>query len=388
MRLTFLSLAILGMLALSGCTRELPPEQARDLLQRVHTARRTLTLTGRLSTSIQMQGRQLRADAEMQRAPGIIHLTYTSGRFAGWKLIEQDGLVWRISPEGKPEASPISPETGLGLPAHPGLSIRDGGLIRRAGRIARRYIVHPPGENTDARLVIAVDSKTGYPLSIQRYGHGGTLVSATIYREVTYGTPPPPRIEPPAQAAAWQQRRQGSPAKMMTEQELEKAVGWKLLKPQYVPDGFQLRGYFLRETRRMTLGEIRYSDGLRTLVVSQGKAPERPQGAAAEPRGRGPGEGSGRPGERQQTKQPAGAKAQQDGPRQSEGGPWDRRGGWWQRFRQERASQGTGPGGRRVLRDRRGDRVIIASGDLPPEELRKTIDSVPQLETGRAGTKF
>lgn len=380
------------MLVLAGCERELPPEQARELLQRVHTARRTLSLTGKLTTSIQMQGRALRADARMQRAPGIIHLTYTSGRFAGWKLIEQDGLVWRISPQGKPEASPISPETGMGLPSHPGLSIRDGGLVRRAGRTARRYIVQPPGEDTDARLVIAVDSKTGYPLSIQRYGHGGTLVSATVYHQINYGTPPPERVKPPAEAKAWNQRRPGGSARKMTEQELEKAVGWKLLKPAYVPEGFQLRGHFLRETRRATLAEMRYSDGLRTLVVSQGKTPQRPPdatpGAAAGQRPRGFAEGRPQVGRRQPEKQTPQAQPPQGAPRQSEGGPWDRRGGWWQRFSQDRSARGMGPGGRRVLRERRGDRMIIVSGDLSSEELRKVLASIPQPEAPKADTKF
>ncbi len=265
MRLSRWWLLGLALVTLAGCERRLTPEQGQRVLQRVQHARRTLCLHGKLTTYVHVPDQELRAEAEMHRGPGVIRLKYTSGRFAGWQIIEQDGLVWRVGPDGKPGASPIGPEPGLGLPAKAGLDVSYLGLTRIAGRWARRYVVYPRAGQL-ARLVVAVDAGTSYPLQMQRYGPAGRLVTETTYRDIRYGVAPPPRLPPPAVAEQPQRGGRLARGTQTTEQALTKVLGGPLLKPSYVPRGLQLRGFYSRETRRGTLAEIRYSDGLRRVT--------------------------------------------------------------------------------------------------------------------------
>jgi len=368
----------LALVTLAGCERRLTPEQGQRVLQRVQHARRTLCLHGKLTTYVHVPDQELRAEAEMHRGPGVIRLKYTSGRFAGWQIIEQDGLVWRVGPDGKPGASPIGPEPGLGLPAKAGLDVSYLGLTRIAGRWARRYVVYPRAGQL-ARLVVAVDAGTSYPLQMQRYGPAGRLVTETTYRDIRYGVAPPPRLPPPAVAEQPQRGGRLARGTQTTEQALTKVLGGPLLKPSYVPRGLQLRGFYSRETRRGMLAEIRYSDGLRTLVVAQMKAPARRSRAQAN--GRGTTEREGR-------QQPPSAAPRPPG------GAENRRGGWWQRFGGGGGQGGANGareashGGRNMLHERRGDRVVIVSGDVGADEVRKVLDSVPYPAGQKPGTKF
>ncbi|MEN6402985.1 MAG: hypothetical protein ABFD94_13660, partial [Armatimonadia bacterium] len=63
-----------------------------------------------------------------------------------------------------------------------------------------------------------------------------------------------------------------------------------------------------------------------------------------------------------------------------------RNGGLWQRF--SGRQQGEGAAGRgqgmwrsglrgHVVRERRGDRMVIVTGDLEPPQLQKVMDSIP-----------
>lgn len=369
MRLTWLAVALL-LLGLAGCTREVPPERARAILQQVQQARHSLTMHGKLTTSIQLRDQQLQSEAEVRRAPGVIQLKYTSGKFAGWQIIEQDGYVWRVSPDGKPSASPVGPESGLGLPSLTNLRVTFAGDTSVANRRAHKYIVRPP-EKTQARLVVVIDAETSFPLAMQKYGAGGTLVSETTYREIEYNAAPPQRVTPPAVATQHRHGKPGLAASPTTEQELARELGGPLLKPAYIPAGLQLRGFYARHGRKGVLAETRYSDGVRTLVVAQARIPRQwleRRGLAA---GQGGAPQAGMPGERPHAGPWRGRM--EEGQKATPGQPQPTgRPGWWQRFR-----QGRGPLGQDMLRERRGDRIVIVRGDLPPEELRKVLASIP-----------
>lgn len=368
---------VLPLVCLAGCGRKLTPDEAKALVQRVQTARRSLSLRGTLVTSINLRGKELHSDAEMQRGPGVIQLKYTSGQFAGWRIIEQDGYVWRVSPDGKAMASPIGPEPGLGLPAQDGLEVTKSWPTRLAGRWATQYAIVPKGQQV-GRLEVAVDRQTSYPLQMRRYGPTGEIVSETTYSQVQYGVAPPTRVKPPAVAQQREHGRGLGQGAKTTEPALVQTLGGPLLKPTYIPAGLQLNGFYTRQTRRGVLAEMRYSDGLRTLVVAQMKIPARAPGAAR------PGAGASngtrqRPGaaawERwQQRRAQAGGKA---GDRDGDGA----RSGWWQRWRNNGApgQPGTGAGRQRrsLVHERRGDRAVLVGGDLPQEELRKVLASIP-----------
>jgi len=372
LRLRWLLVA-LSVMCLVGCARKLTPERAHAVLEQIQQSRRTLTVEGELTTFINTEKQQLRADAEMQRGPGVIRLKYVSGRFAGWQIIEQDGHVWRVGPDGKPSASPFGPEPGMGLEGRADLQVASAGPAWVAGRWARRYVIVPRGEEV-GRLVIAVDAKTSYPLQMRRNGPGGRLISETVYRQIKYGVAPPVRVAVPSVA---EERGRGGFAgrgAKATEQALQQALGGPLLKPTYLPPGLQLQGYYSRQTRRGVLAEMRYSDGLRTLVVAQVKLPPRPSGLGANRQGR--------QGERLSGPRP---EWRGKGPQQAGKAPGERLEGW---RRPQQGGEAQGRAGRNLLRARRGDRFVIVGGDVTQTELQKVLESIPYPPGTKPGTTF
>ncbi|MHB8993786.1 MAG: hypothetical protein ACYC63_00880 [Armatimonadota bacterium] len=351
--LLIISMAAFAAL-LGGCSRDLSSQEAQALLRRVQAARHGLTLDASLTTSVRMQNEVLESEAIVQRAPGIIHVKYLTGRFKDWQVIEQDGLVWRIDPQGKPHASAVGAEPGMNFSPRmlPNLSVRYRGIGLAAGRRVARYEIamNRPGA---PRMELAVDHLTGFPLRLVRRNEAGRMQSATIFRKVNYQAPAPKRLAVPAVASSPHNSRR---ARGATEEQLTKLLGGPLLKPSYVPAGFKLRGLFIHENPRRRAAEIRYSDGLRGLAVMQSVAPKR----------------------------------RSEGPR-AEGAEQSPRRGKWGTFLGQRRQDSSGkpghPGGNgsvgrstlrgSVLRERRGNRLVMVVGELPAEELQKVMVSIP-----------
>lgn len=375
-RLTRLLVIVVAICTIAGCGRPLTPEEARQVLRGVRQARQSATLEGTMATSVRLRDKLVTAQAKIRRAPGIVHLRYETGRFANWQIIEQDGMVWRVGPDGKPQTWEYGVEPGGGgLPMRPDLRVTRAGGGRVAGRPVDRYKVQAP-DGGPARVEIAIDREKRYPLRISRYDSRGKLVSESVYESVNYAAAPPQTLPVPKVATARREGRQH--ARKHSEEELVKAFGAPLLKPTYLPPGFQLRGMFSHETRRGTPAEMRYSDGLRTLSVLQVKLPS--------------------PAERQKWQQ--GRERREWGERRKQGrqqgsraeGPWrGRRGEQAQggppqepRFGGgEKGKGGPGQGiwrgrlGGHVVRERRGDRMVIVTGDLEPPQLQRVMDSIP-----------
>lgn len=363
----FAPLVILAVL-LSGCGRSLSPDEAQAVLQRVQQARRSVTLQGQLTTSVRVRGQLLTSAGRVRRGPGVTQVQYLTGRFAGWWLIEQDGMVWRIHPNGQPTAAVAGADPGLGIRLSPEVRVRYDGPAWTAHRRALHYTVRPPASD-QPRLELTVDAATYFPLRLERYGTDGQLGSATAYHAVDFNAQPPQRLPVPAVASpAGSHRQLGRDLTPATEQQLAKVLGGPLLKPTYIPRGFKLRGVFLHRIRQREVAEIRYFDGLRMLAVMQLQRPARRAMRETE---------AGRP-------------------RLSEG-----RWGFWRRLQPGPAGAA---GGRmwpraegivrpslwrgNVLRERRGDRIVIVAGELAPEELRKVMASIPYPSTHRAAVKF
>ncbi|MGE5532448.1 MAG: hypothetical protein ACM3VW_10065, partial [Bacteroidota bacterium] len=336
--ITFLTIIVA---LLGGCGRSLSPEEAQALLRQVQVARRTLTLDANLTTSVRMGDKLLEADAKVQRAPGLIHVQYLSGRFKGWEVVEQDGLVWRIDPQGKPRASAVGAEPGMNFGARmlPNVSVRYAGIGWAAGRRVARYELemnHPGAP----RVELAIDPTTHYPLRLIRRNDAGEIQSATILRTVNYKGQAPERLPVPAVASAVENLKRARPA---TEQQLTKLLGGPLLRPAYVPAGFKLRGLFIHQNPRRRAAEIRYSDGLRVFAVMQSVAPKHKQ---QHPRD--------------------GSAHQKEG-----SGPWSRWFGQRPQGADHRSEEGRDGGNLwrstwrgSVLRERRGNRMVMVVGEL------------------------
>lgn len=374
-RIALLLLAALATCTLFGCGRRLTPEQSRELLMGMRQARQSATLEGKVAISVRVRDKLVKAEANIRRSPGIVHLDYESGRFANWKIIEQNGMVWRVGPDGKPQTWEYGVEPGGGgLPMRPNLKVLYVGGGRIAGRQVDRYKVEVP-QGGRSRVEIAVDRDTRYPLRLSRYDGRGQLVSESTYESVNYSAAAPKAL--PVPEVATERRRDMGGRRGVSEQELVKLLGGPLLKPSSVPDGFQLRGTFRHDTPRRTLAELRYSDGLRTLLVLQAKLPSAAERAQwQQQKGVQPEQRRRQWQKRRDEGQGRGGLRQPDVDR-----PGPRRGG---------LDQGMSRSGLRghVVRERRGDRMVIVTGDLEPEQLQKVMDSVPFPSGKRPTVRF
>lgn len=364
----FAALIILA-LTLSGCGRNLSPDEARALLQRVQQARLTATVAGDLSTSVRVRGQLLSSDGRIQRAPGIVQVKYLTGRFGGWQVIEQDGMVWRIDPHGKPTPSTAGADTGLGMRPSPDLRVHYDGPAWVARHRAARYSIEPPA-TANTRVALTIDAATYYPLRLERYGNDGQLVSATVYRSVDFNAAPPQRLPVPEVASPANRQRAGGRAIAADEQKLEKLLGGSLAKPTYIPPGFHLRGTFIHSLGARQVAEMRYFDGLQMLAVMQFHRPATKGLGAGNPVS--PGAEKGRWAFWRKAEAGAGMKAGQE-KRSGERGTGVVRPSLWRG---------------NVIRERRGDRVIIVAGELPAEELQKIMSSIPSPPGQRPAVKF
>lgn len=363
----FAALIILA-LTLSGCARNLSSDEARALLQRVQEARRTATLEATFTTSVRVRDQILTSDGHLHRSPGVVQVRYLTGRFGGWQVVEQDGMVWRIDPQGQPTASNAGADPGADMRLAPDLRVRYDGPAWLAGRRAIHYTVRPP-VSEQARLELTVDAATYYPLRLERFGTDGQLVSSTVSRKVNFAAAPPQRLAVPNVAAPANQGAGPKRATAATEQQLTKLLGGPLLKPTYLPQGFRPRGMFIHTFRQRQAAEIRYFDGLRMLAVMQLPRPK--QGAMRAGNPARPGVAAGRWGFWRGLQQ-----RRNDGSRQGLEASRDQGG--------VRPSMWRG----NVIRERRGDRIVIVAGELAPDELQKIMSSIPYPPGQGPAVKF
>ena len=383
---------------MAGCRQqELTPQQTIEMLQSVHNARSSVSLEGQLMVTTRIGERYIQSASEIRRSPQTVQIEFTDGRFAGWKVIEQDRTVFRVSPRGE-----LRPAMNLGglepniPPMLPGMHLKvvhaGGGKV--AGRKVERYRLYPPGAS-EARVQWALDRDKHYPLHVARYDSSGELVSESQFSSVRFDVP---AVQPyPLTPEEMARIRPGMPFRPASEQELEAVVGGPLLRPSYLPEGFQEQGLFAHRLRQRPVATIRYSDGMRSLMVTQGKRPlpeEQRPASGSRPRDGAPrpGEQMWRPGDRPTgpwQNQQAPGRMERDG---MERGPGQ---GQWQGQRQERpeGAPGFAPEGDersgmwrsrlrgKFVRELRGDRVIMVGGDLPVEELQKVADSIPESPT-------
>jgi negative regulator of sigma E activity len=314
----------LGVLLTTGAHAQ----QAQGLLGKVHRARQTTTLQGTLQTRVLVGGKMVTSEAGVHRGPGILIISYRTGQFKGWRMIEQDGRTWHLNPAGeaRPGARggdfmslpPVPPNLKLGITAQ--------GTDTVAGRKVNLYEVRPPG-GSQARMLLALDTANDYPLRMERYSSEGKLISSTTFTSVNFNVSPPAKLPVPEVATAPSGPAHHHPARPASVEEIERALGGELLTPGYLPQGFSRQGTFLRPLPHGAVAEVRYGDGLRTLTQVQMRPPK----------GQGTGRGRG-----------AGNKP------------------------------GAGPSPLRghMVRVQRGNYLVIIAGDLPQAELQKVADSI------------
>jgi hypothetical protein len=250
------------------------PEALR-LMARAATALQEVPVRGVVNSGVRTRGGWTETEAEVHRGEGRVHLKYLSGPRAGSEVFRQGPAVWAKGPQAN-----VRHRGSVGrVPWQDDLIQRNYRVrIASKGELLGRPVTYVHGDGPAGRLRLAVDDATGFPLVMERDGTDGRALMTTTFARADFNVEPPPELEPPPEAA----RRGPQPARALSREQLQAQLGFPLLLPAYVPRGFELQGYYLRERGDRKMAEIRYADGLRVLLVMERKATERPREGARE----------------------------------------------------------------------------------------------------------
>jgi negative regulator of sigma E activity len=280
-------------------------------------------------------------------------------------------------------------DTPLKLGRKMEVTTQPGGQV--AGRATMKVTVIPENQ-AGARLEIWADRRTDFPLRMDRYNARGRLVSSTVYDEVAFGVQPPESV-----------KRAEDPESLprgvfrIDKQQAAKILKQEPIQPEYLPEGFEFRGYYLHKNPKRKAVVLRYSDGLHPLNILQIRPPERRSGSEGGKKAGKPGSaerrtkrGVGRDDRAREDGRPPGARAKQ----RAKGGLAQDGDRPRRQFRGQRPGMdgktklGKGPRVQeqrvrgRIVRFRRGELVIVVQGELPPEELRKVAAGLQENAIG------
>ncbi|MFP3905163.1 MAG: sigma-E factor regulatory protein RseB domain-containing protein [Armatimonadota bacterium] len=388
------------MAILPGCReRVLEAGESQQLLRDIRHAQRALPVRGDVVTRIRVRGEMLSAEARIHRGRGRMQLEFTTGRAKGAQIVQQQGSIWQISPDGETVRTlphnPLDAMPRAGKNAR--VTVSPGSTI--AGRPTDKITVKPPTQS-QARLEIWADKANNFPLRMDRYNADGQLLSSTRYKEISFATEAPKAVELPGTAASHEPQ-----TAKINEQKATELLGQDPVMPEYVPDGFDFQGYYHHQSRHGEIVALRYSDGVRLLNILQMQQPEETSRPEAAPDGAQPSEATGIEARRMPVEQGSGARtagehsARRQQRRDERGAgeavgkdEADRAKERGFGLRVPRGEAERRPGARvrpgddqqvwrhglrgRMIRFRRDGLVIVVLGELPTPELRTVADGL------------
>lgn len=247
-------------------------EDASELVRSARAALDTVAVRGTVLTTVRTLDGEREVRALMHRGEGRFTMRILSGPGEGTQVRRQGEAVWIEGREGR-----------VGRRSEIGVGELDSDLLARnwdfvsegTRRVAGRVTTLVRGAGPGGGLTLAVDRETGFPLHISRTDPRGRLVSETTWLDADFSVQPPALVTAPPEAEGGPRR--GS----VTLAEARAAVGFVVYEPGWVPEGWELHGWYLQESPRMTLVQARFSDGIRPLVVIQREAGQEPGSAGA-----------------------------------------------------------------------------------------------------------
>lgn len=269
------ALAIAGSLLLilaAGLARRAEQRErvrARELLLWAQDAQECAPHTGTVVTSTYAGSRVLTSEARVTRfTPDEWRIEYLSAPMRGVTIVEHGSRCWRYEPaqrtlfiEGpsEPDQEEVSHDRELllrnyephllgeavvaGRPAI-GLSLLDAHTRRLAQRLW-------------------LDRATGLALVTEEYRPNGMLAMRTAYRQIRFGPPPEPFSGPADASRVIDNESPATP-----ENVLQALLGLPVLRPRYVPPGFDYAGSFRGRCAcgcGNPMAHLRFSDGLRAI---------------------------------------------------------------------------------------------------------------------------
>lgn len=241
-----------------------PGEDATELVRRASTALRQVAVKGSVRTTARTPEGERKLEAQMHRGEGRFVMRFLTGPREGTRVHRQDDAVWIEREEGRPMRRANVGGEGMGrdLLAR-NWTFTSAGTRRVAGRTTTLVRGTGPGGSIE----LAIDRETDFPLHISRRDPKGRLISETTWIEADFSVEAPPKAESPP-------KRDRPRRKAVTLQEARGVVDFTVHEPGWLPEGWELQGWFVHDGQRGQMVMARFSDGLRPMTVTQLSARE------------------------------------------------------------------------------------------------------------------
>ncbi len=236
-----------------------PDEDASAIVGRAADALDEVAVRGTVVTVVRTPQGRRETRAEMHRGDGRFRMRLLGGPGEGTVVYRQEGAVWVERPDGeRVRRAHVGDHTMRGELLARNWAFTTAGTRRVAGRMTTLVRGAGPGGS----IQLAVDPETGFPLHISRRDQRGEVISETTWMEADFSADPPPEAVPPPPGD--RARR-----KAMTLEEVRAAVDFEVFEPGWLPEGWELQGWYLNDRPAGTMVQARFSDGLRPMTIIQ-----------------------------------------------------------------------------------------------------------------------
>jgi hypothetical protein len=275
-------------------------------------------------------------------------------------MLDDGHRLWQVDPASQTAARIGSSDRKIDWDLFlENYSVKPGSSAVVAGRPASEVRVVSRRYPRRTAMELWIDPGTRLILRRLTYDADGHLVASTELTRVS----PASDLDPSELAipAAWTKLDPEEAAVRMSEDDFEQRAGFAPRWPSYVPQGFQKRGLYANTCPHgRYYAELRYTDGLRVLSVYEHR-----------PRGRGGmgGRGGGPPWSRSEGADGGGGRRQGRGQGRGQGP---------HHFGQPDARPVLIDRGQaKTVRQRRSEMMVVVTGDLTEQRIRKVIESIP-----------
>lgn len=241
-------------------------------LRRAYESAQRASYTGTVTTAVFYMGREFRTQSAVLHRGGEERIKYLSGPVAGVLVVARRGETRTYQPGARQvivSRAPGGRSDGAALDlllANYAASLAGSGRV--AGRSADIVAVTPRRRGNPSKK-LWIDRGTGVILRSEDRSASGELRSRTEFTAIRCGaSAPSAAFEPTADIGpAWTTKERD---RELTQAELQKAVGLRVVPPQYLPPGYVPDGmnvYSCACGCGHKAAHLRYTDGLNSISV-------------------------------------------------------------------------------------------------------------------------
>ncbi len=243
-----------------------PPIDATRVLEMALEAPRLIDYEGtKVITALRAGRAETVTVAELHKRPTMLRLEYLSPEGVAGRLIVDDGTAaWHYEPRLNMAFEDQTVQEGL--------SVRDLTLLRRNYTLSllgtdevigrQAYVIALEPRGAGVRRQLWVDRATGTVLRTEERDPSRGAVLSTYFSRISFSLNLPEalfRFRTPAGARVFTMRT--VEAGSMSPAELEQRVGFRVLIPPVLPEGYTFRGGAVSRFGSLTSVYLRYSDG-------------------------------------------------------------------------------------------------------------------------------